>query len=238
MNLSSATETAGLAMPQNAKTRQGEARRKRLKTGAPGASSEMSALGRKRTLSKLDLMPQYEDVRPTLLVSPISRFEARVHMEVSEEAARRAIGDRIDSGVSLKLWKVFQVGDSDWPVPLYAFTVLVDGGEAGGIRLRVGNTDLLRLWAGHIGFNVEPKFRGRRVAERATRLIIPLAEFHGINPVWLTCNPENTASQITLRRLGAMLMDTVSVPSEYAKFEPTATRKQRYRLELRAPASG
>jgi predicted acetyltransferase len=175
---------------------------------------------------------------PTLVVSPNSGFEAREHMEVSEVLARRAIGDRSDSGVSLKLWKVFQVGDSDWPVPLYAFTVLVDGEEAGGIRLRVGDTDLLRLWAGHIGFNVEPKYRGRRVAERATRLITPLAEFHGINPVWLTCNPENTASQNTLRRLGAVLMDTVSVPAEYAKFEPTATHEQRYRLDLPAPASG
>jgi predicted acetyltransferase len=174
---------------------------------------------------------------PTLPVSPNSGFEAGVAMEVSEESARLAIGDRGDSGVLLKLWKVVQVGDSDWPVPFYAFTVLVDGEKAGGIRLRVGDTDLLRLWAGHIGFNVDMKYRGRRVAERATRLVIPLAIFHGINPVWLTCNPENIASQITLRRLGAVLVDAVDVPEEYAKFEPTATRKQRYRLDLRDAGS-
>jgi predicted acetyltransferase len=171
------------------------------------------------------------DAGEAIFAGAVSRVQ---HMEVSEESARRAIGDRSDSGVSLRLKKLFQAGESDWPVPLYIFSVLVDGDEAGGIRLRVGNTDLLRLWAGHIGFNVEPKFRGHRVAERATRLITPLALLHGINPIWLTCNPENTASQITLRRLGAVLMDTVDLPGEYAKFEPMATRKQRYRLELPA----
>jgi tagatose 1,6-diphosphate aldolase len=155
---------------------------------------------------------------------------------VSEEAARTAIGDRSDRGVCLRFWKAFQAGESDWPVPVYVFTIVMDGRDAGGIRLRIGDTDLLRLWAGHIGFNVEPDFRGHRIAERATRLILPLALAHGVNPVWLTCNPDNAASQITLRRLGAVLVETVPVPAEYAKFEPTATQKQRYRLDVSAPA--
>ena len=134
--------------------------------------------------------------------------------------------------MSLRLARVFAAGEADWPVPWYAFHIVFDGQDAGGIRLRVGDTELLRLWAGHIGFNVEPAFRGRRIAERATRLILPLARAHGIDPVWLTCSPDNTASQAVMRRLGAVLVETVAVPATYAAFEPAATHKQRYRLDL------
>lgn len=153
-------------------------------------------------------------------------------MKVSEEVARSVIDERGDGEVSLKLHRVYRVGESEWPVPLYAFEVRVCGAQAGGVRLRIGDSDLLRLWAGHIGFNIAPAFRGRRAAERATRLILPLAAAHAIDPVWLTCDPDNVASQITLRRLGAALVETVAVPPEYARFEPAATRKQRYRLDL------
>jgi predicted acetyltransferase len=158
-------------------------------------------------------------------------------MEVTEEAARRILGNRSEGDVALMLRKVFRAGEADWPAPWYAFSILVDGIEAGGIRLRVGDSELFCLWAGHIGFNVEPNFRGHRVAERATRLVLPLARFHGLNPVWLTCNPDNVASQITLRRLGAEFVETVSVPAHYAVFEPTATQKQRYRLRIQSPAA-
>ncbi len=153
-------------------------------------------------------------------------------MDVSAEFARAVIDGAADGDVTLKLWRVFQAGDTVWATPWYGFSILVGGAPAGGIRLRVGDTDLLRLWAGHIGFNVEPGFRGRRVAERATRLILPLVAAHGITFVWLTCDPGNIASEVTLARLGARFVETVVVPPQYAAFEPAATRKQRYRLDL------
>lgn len=191
-----------------------------------------------RTLANFRLLAQYAE--PELGAGSVRRIAIKwepARMEVTEQAARRIIENRSDRGVALKLRKVFRAGEADWPAPWYAFAILVDGSEAGGIRLRVGNSELFCLWAGHIGFNVEPNFRGHRVAERATRLVLPLARFHALNPVWLTCNPDNVASQITLRRLGAEFVETVFVPPDYAVFEPTATQKQRYRLQIPSPAA-
>jgi tagatose 1,6-diphosphate aldolase len=159
-------------------------------------------------------------------------------VDANAQIAEAVIDEAGDGEVSLELGRVFQAGETDWPVSWYSFSILIEGAPVGGIRLRVGDIELLRLWAGHIGCNVDRWFRGRRVAERATRLLLPLAAVHQINPVWLTCAPENIASRLTLDRLGAVLVETVPVPAEYALFEPLATLKQRYRLDLAASASG
>ena len=152
-------------------------------------------------------------------------------MDANAQIADAVIDEAGDGEVSLKLWRVFEAGEADWPVSWYSFAILIAGAPGGGIRLRVGDIELLRLWAGHIGCNVDPLFRGARAAERATRLLLPLAATHKINPVWLPCAPENIASRLTLERLGAVLVETVPVPAEYALFEPLATLKRRYRLD-------
>lgn len=159
-------------------------------------------------------------------------------MEANAEIAEAVIDEAGDGEVSLELRRVFAAGETDWPVSWYSFAILFDGAPAGGLRLRVGDIELLRQWAGHVGCNVDPPFRGARVAERATRLLLPLAAAHKLNPVWLTCAPENIASRVTLERLGAVLVETVAVPAEYALFEPLATLKRRYRLDMASLASG
>jgi hypothetical protein len=78
-------------------------------------------------------------------------------------------------------------------VPTYCFTLAVEGDDepAGHIHLRIGHTQNLELYQGHIGYGVIEKWRGRHFAERATRLLLPLAASHGIDPLWITCDPDN-----------------------------------------------
>ena len=103
---------------------------------------------------------------------------------------------------------------------------------AGGIGLRIGNTRDLQLYYGHVGYNVFPPARGNHYAERACRLLLPLARAHGLDELWITCNPDNLASRRTCERLGCALVDIVQVPVGHPLHLRGEREKCRYRLNL------
>jgi predicted acetyltransferase len=118
-----------------------------------------------------------------------------------------------------------------WRVPAYLFRLQTDLGQhIGRIRLRVGwNEDIIR-YAGHVGYAVEPEFRGHRYAERACRLILPLARRHGLEMLWITCQPDNIASRRTLERLGAECVGIFDVPMGYPLDAGVERKKMCFRL--------
>jgi predicted acetyltransferase len=102
----------------------------------------------------------------------------------------------------------------------------------GAIRLRVGHSEDLTLYRGHIGFGVEERFRGHRLALRSCRLLAGLARHHSIVPVWLTCDQGNVASQRTVELLGAEFVempDDAGGLSVRRDYPPESRRKRRYR---------
>lgn len=102
----------------------------------------------------------------------------------------------------------------------------------GSIDLRLGDDDYLRLYAGQIGYNVEPAFRGHRYAARSVLLLLPLARLHGLNPLWITCNPDNLASRRTCELAGGELEEIVDVPSTVLLYHRGERQKCRYRIAL------
>src|SRR5215469_9068075 len=93
---------------------------------------------------------------------------------------------------------------NNWGVPAYLFRMEGPGGDRiRHIRLRVGWSEDVIRFAGHVGYGVEPAHRGHRYAERACRMIVPLAKRHGMTYLWITCQPDNIPSRRTLERLGA-----------------------------------
>lgn len=103
---------------------------------------------------------------------------------------------------------------------------------AGGITLRVADTPDVRMYFGHFGYHVYPPARGRRLAERACRLLLPLARAHGFSQLWITCNVDNWASRVTAERLGAALMDIVDLPPGNVLHQRGERHKCRYLLKL------
>ncbi len=126
-------------------------------------------------------------------------------------------------------------GDPDrgW-YPCYRFSMLhaANGALMGRIDLRVGDSPTIQQYSGHIGYHVYPSYRGKRRAERALRLLLPLARKLGFPALWITCNPENAASRITCERLGATFIETVDLPPGNDMYERGERRKMRFRLEL------
>ncbi|HZK81019.1 MAG TPA: GNAT family N-acetyltransferase [Humisphaera sp.] len=103
----------------------------------------------------------------------------------------------------------------------------------GGIGLRIGWTSSIELYYGHLGYHVFPAARGRHYAERACRLLLPLARHHGFKSMWITCNPDNGASRRTCERLGARLVEIVTVPPNEPLYARGETHKCRYKLDLK-----
>jgi tagatose 1,6-diphosphate aldolase len=135
-----------------------------------------------------------------------------------------------------------QEGDpSAGRVPAYHFWMLADPPIcdpplpiAGGMGLRIGNTKEIELYSGNIGYHVYPFARGRRFAERSCRLIFSLARRHGMERLWITCNPDNIASRRTCERLGATLLDIVTIPNDHPFRSRGETEKCRYLIDLTA----
>jgi tagatose 1,6-diphosphate aldolase len=118
-------------------------------------------------------------------------------------------------------------------VPTYYFQMIstASGAEAGLINLRVGSTAHIERYAGHIGYGVHEGFRGHRYAARSVRLLVPLARQLGLDPLWITCDPENRASRRSLELAGAELIEIVDVPLDCGMRKYGGkTRKCRYRL--------
>jgi RimJ/RimL family protein N-acetyltransferase len=138
-----------------------------------------------------------------------------------------------DGDLKLTLAECVPAEKGVFGVPAYTFKMESPRGKyLGRIRLRVGwNEDVIR-YAGHVGYNVEPDHRGHRYAQRACRLIIPLARRHGMSELWITCQPDNTASRRTLEGLGAECVGVICVPPGYPLDAGAERKKMCFKLRL------
>jgi predicted acetyltransferase len=119
-------------------------------------------------------------------------------------------------------------------VPTLFFHIIrvPDAEHIGEINLRLGSGPHIVRYAGHVGYGIDPEHRGNRYAAQAVRLLIPIAREHGVNPLWLTCDPENVASRRTCELAGAQFVEIVDVPEDCIIRQSGHPKKCRYRLDL------
>jgi len=143
-------------------------------------------------------------------------------------------GRLIDGDLELVLVEKRPGDPSRNHVPAYKFkmTLAGQGVEVGAIELRVGDSDHIVMYAGHVGYRVNPEHRGHRYAARACRLLLALARRHGLETLWITCDPDNVASRRTCELAGAELVRIVDLPQDTDMYQRGERRKCRYRLDL------
>jgi tagatose 1,6-diphosphate aldolase len=143
-------------------------------------------------------------------------------------------GKLIDNDLELVLVEKYPGDPAINYVPAYKFRMSLVGQEEeiGHIELRVGNTNDIAMYGGHIAYGVEPDYRGRRYAARACRLLFPLARSHGLTELWITCNPDNIASRRTCELAGAKLVEIVDLPEDTDMYQEGERQKCRYRIDL------
>jgi len=114
-------------------------------------------------------------------------------------------------------------------VPAYHFRILIaDGLDVGHINFRVGDTEHVRVCAGHIGFEIGEQFRGHGYALQACRAIAPFVRSVS-GTVTITCDPDNVGSTRTIERLGAGFTDEVLVPVHDPHYKRGSRSKRRYK---------
>jgi predicted acetyltransferase len=125
-------------------------------------------------------------------------------------------------------------------VPAYHFRMVhaATGEELGSINLRYASTPYIELFAGHVGYAVHPPHRGHRYATRSLCLLMPLAARLGLDPLWITCDPENLASRRCLELAGAQFMEIVKVPEDCEIHRTGHPWKCRYCLYLTVHPAG
>jgi len=114
-------------------------------------------------------------------------------------------------------------------VPYFHFRIIIaDGSDVGQINFRIGDTEHVRVCAGHIGFEIIESFRGHGFAFQACRAIAPFVR-SVYEVVTITCDPDNWASRRTIERLGAELVDEVAVPADDPHYQRGSRTKRRYK---------
>ena len=113
-------------------------------------------------------------------------------------------------------------------VPFHHYRIIHCGTDVGHINFKVGDTEHIRLVAGHIGYEVREEFRGRGFAYMACRALAPFAR--SLYPsVLITVDPSNSPSIRVIERLGAAFLDELEVPEHDPAFQKGARRKRRYK---------
>lgn len=143
-------------------------------------------------------------------------------------------GVLVDGDLKLVLEKCVPADPSKNYVPAYEFKMCVgdSSDKIGHVNFRAGSTSELIFIGGHLGYGVDSEYRGRQLAERACRLLIPFIKQHGFSEIWITCNPDNYASRKTCERLGAELVEIVDVPLNHEMYKDGDRQKCRFRLEV------
>jgi predicted acetyltransferase len=129
----------------------------------------------------------------------------------------------------LRFVKVVPGDPSRGFVPYYHFRIVTaDGSDVGHINFRIGDTEHVRVCAGHIGFEILEPFRGHGYALQACRALASFVRAVS-GTATITCDPDNLASRRTIERLGASFLDEVAVPPQDPHYERGSRRKRRYR---------
>ena len=143
-------------------------------------------------------------------------------------------GPLIDGDLELVLERKVPADPVKGYVPGYEFAMRSHpGGETiGHLRFRVGDENGVLRYGGHIGYDVEPAYRGHRYAARSLHLILPFARAHGLMRLWISCGPANIASRRTCELAGAALREIVDIPEEHEMRRHEGQSICRYCIEL------
>ena len=131
--------------------------------------------------------------------------------------------------VMLRLGQILPGDPVHQLVPAYHFRIRTSGGvDVGHLNFRVGDTDHVRLVAGHIGYEILEQHRGHGYAREACRAVAPFVR-RFYEAVTITCDPDNRPSRRTIERLGAAFLEEVDVPPHDPHYQRGSRRKRLYR---------
>ena len=117
-------------------------------------------------------------------------------------------------------------------LPAYYFDICLTGGPSvGRCDLRVGHNDKTYI-GGNIGYLIHKPYRGHHYAARACRLLFALARRHGLEKLYITCQPDNAASARTCELAGGRFVETAPIPEDNEMYARGKRFVKVYEFEL------
>lgn len=140
--------------------------------------------------------------------------------------------DLRDGEIFLRLERTGEaVPEKRW-VPGYYFDIcLLDGTKIGHCDLRIGHNDKTYI-GGNIGYGIDEPYRGHRYAAKACALLFMQARKHGMDHLYITCDPDNTASSRTCQIAGGEYIETADIPEDNEMYAEGKRRAMVYRFAL------
>ena len=117
-------------------------------------------------------------------------------------------------------------------LPFYWYDIYVGGYPVGKISIRIGD-NYHSYYNGHVGYEVDPEYRGHRYSLEALKLVLPVAKHHGMERIYLTCDQSNDASRRIIELSGARLLEIAKVPREYFAWREGIEDHCIYQLDIR-----
>lgn len=116
-------------------------------------------------------------------------------------------------------------------IPFYYYDIIVHDMPVGKISIRIGDNEH-SYWNGHVGYEIDPPYRGNHYSLKALKLVLPVAKHHGMNRIFLTCDETNTASRKIIEAAGAILLEIAVPPETYFAWRPNMKKQCVYELML------
>lgn len=135
--------------------------------------------------------------------------------------------------IMLRLTKTMDVQPEKRWLPVYYFDIcLPDGEKIGHCDLRIGHNEKTYI-GGNIGYGIDEPWRGHHYAAKACRLLFRLAQKHGMDHLFITCMPDNTASAKTCENAGGRFVEITDIPPDNEMYAEGKRRVRIYRFDIR-----
>lgn len=116
-------------------------------------------------------------------------------------------------------------------IPFYYYDIYRMGKMVGKISIRIGE-NYHSYYNGHVGYEINEEDRGHRISLTALRMVLPVARYHGMRRIYLTCEEENAASARIIELSGARYLETVTIPKDYFGWYEGIGKYRVYQLGL------
>ena len=116
-------------------------------------------------------------------------------------------------------------------LPFYYYDIFVERQAVGKISIRIGDNSH-SYYNGHVGYEIDEPFRGRRLSLAALRLVLPVARWHGMRRIYITCAVSNEASRRIIEAAGGRLLEICPVPRTYFAWYEGIEDHRIYLLDL------
>ena len=105
------------------------------------------------------------------------------------------------SGIELQLLETVQATKQvPWVYDIYDICLQNQTDPVGRIVFRYGTNQQLR-YCGHIGYTIEPEFRGHGYGAMALKKLLAIIYFKGYRQVLISCGRDNIASMKTIEKM-------------------------------------